>query len=113
MYSGNSSVVNFLMRFPVLIPVAVAVPIVTAVLPKEAPPAPVVQAPVVVAPPVAVPVPVAPPTPAPVIAPAPTPRTLPPVEALCPPSNKLTPAELAKLSTRERATLAVRGCIKG
>lgn len=96
MYSGNAVVVNFLMRFPVLIPVAAALGIAT-VVPVEAPPAPV---PVVaqVAPPVIVP---------------PVPKVLPPVETLCPPKEKLTKAELAKLTPKERGVLTVRGCIKG
>jgi hypothetical protein len=91
MYSGNSVVVNFLMRFPVLIPVAAAVGIAT-VVPKEVPP---------------------PPPPAPIVAPAPAPIVLKPVETLCPPADKLTKAELAKLTPKERGVLKVRGCIKG
>lgn len=91
--AGNATVVNFLMRFPVLVPVAVAVGVAT-VVPKEAPPPPA-PAPVVVA------------------APAPAPVALKPVEELCPPAEKLTKKELAKLTPRERGILKVRGCIKG
>jgi hypothetical protein len=37
----------------------------------------------------------------------------PAVEDLCPPPAKLTKAELKKLTTKERAALKVKGCIKG
>jgi len=93
--AGNATVVNFLMRFPVLVPVAVAVGVAT-VIPKEVPPPPP-PAPVVVAAP----------------APAPAPVVLKPVEPLCPPADKLTKAELAKLTPKDRGILKVRGCIKG
>lgn len=96
MYSGNATVVNFLMRFPEVIPVALAVGIITAA-PAPVPAPPPAPAPVVVAAP----------------APAPAPVVAKPVETLCPPQAKLTKAELAKLTPKERGILKVRGCIKG
>jgi hypothetical protein len=104
MYSGNSSVVNFLMRFPALIPVAVAIPVVTAVAPPPPAPPPPPPPVVVVAPP---------PAPLPKLVQPAKPRVLPPVEALCPPPAELTKAKLAKLSKTERAALKSKGCIKG
>lgn len=96
MYAGNSTVVNTVMRWPLLaIPVAMVVVAKTAPEPPVAPPPPV---PVVVAAPAA-PVKAVPP--------------VLPVETLCPPANKLTKAELAKLTPKERGLLTVKGCIKG
>jgi hypothetical protein len=96
MYSGNAVVVNLAMRFPWLVPVVAAVGVVVAI-PKEVPP---------------------PPQPVPVVAkatpvPVPAPIVLKPVEALCPPADKLTKAELNKLTPKERGLLKVKGCIKG
>lgn len=94
MYSGNAVVVNLAMRFPWLVPVAAAVGL-AVIVPKEVPPLP----------------------PLPVVAkvpPAPAaPTVLKPVEALCPPAEKLTKAEVNKLSPKERGLLTVKGCIKG
>lgn len=102
---GNAVVVNFLMRFPILIPVAAAVGISTVAINKEdtPPPAPPVVERVVEAPQPAPPV---------VVVPAPPPRVEPP-QLVCPPSDKLTKKELAKLTPKERGQLKVRGCIKG
>jgi hypothetical protein len=36
-----------------------------------------------------------------------------PVETLCPPADKLTKAELNKLTPKQRGLLKVKGCIKG
>jgi hypothetical protein len=98
MYAGNASVVTFLMRFPVLIAPAIALGIVTTVPTLQ--PAPPLSPPPVVA--------VASPAPA-----VPTLKVLPPVESLCPPADRLTKKELAKLTTKERGQLKAKGCIKG
>ena len=96
MYSGNAVVVNFLMRWPVLIPVAVAVG-VAAVIPKPAPPAP--KPPPIIHPVVVVPV-------APV---ASAPIVLKPIETLCPPVK-----ETRKLSKTAKKALRDKGCkVKG
>lgn len=100
---GNAVVVNLLMRFPVLVPVAAAVGISTVALKQpEAPPpppSPIVQKVGPAAPPVA-----------PATAPVPTPRAAPiPLEAICPPVEKT-----AKLSAKEKQDLKAKGCkIKG
>ncbi len=87
---GNAVVVNFLMRFPVLIPVAAAAGIATAVTPP-------VEAP---KPPVAV---VQKVEPAPVVV---VPKAL---ETLCPPVEKTV-----HLSKKEKKVLIDKGCkIKG
>ena len=100
MYSGNAVVVNFLMRFPVLIPVVAAAGIVTQVPPetiaKVVPPA-IVQyvAPVL--------------TPAPVPVAKPVKPVIPALETICPPYEKT-----AKLKKAEKAALKERGCkVKG
>lgn len=89
MYIGNSVVVNTLMRFPILIPAAVAAGVVVAAQPEP-----------VIPPPVAI------------VAPAP-PVIRQPVEHLCPPAEYLTKKELAKRTPGERRALKTRGCIKG
>lgn len=95
MYAGNSVVVNFLMRFPQAIPVAVVVGAVAVAQPEpvkvQTPLVPQVKAEVVVQPK----------------------APLPPVEQLCPPKTSLTKKELAKLKPAERAALKSKGCIKG
>jgi len=91
--AGNAVVANFLMRFPILIPVAVAAVATVAVLPAAPPPPP--PAPVVVAP-----------APAPAPAPVVTPK---PLEVLCPPIEKT-----AKLHNKEKQALLAKGCkVKG
>lgn len=94
---GNAVVVNFLMRFPVLIPVAAAVGISTVALKQpEAPPPP--------PPPVVVKAePVLPPPP-PVVKPVPKPVPV-PLEVVCPPVEKT-----AKLSKSEKKALKDKGC---
>lgn len=93
--AGNAVVANFLMRFPVLIPVAAAAAITTvAVVPPAAPPVP--PAPVVQK------VEVAPPPPPVLVVPK-------PVEVLCPPVEKT-----AKLHAKEKQALRAKGCkVKG
>jgi hypothetical protein len=92
--AGNAVVANFLMRFPVLIPVAAAVVVTTAVVvPPAAPP---------VSPPVVQKVEVAPPPPPVLVVPK-------PVEVLCPPIEKT-----AKLHAKEKQALRAKGCkVKG
>jgi|AntAceMinimDraft_11_1070367.scaffolds.fasta_scaffold77892_3 hypothetical protein len=95
---GNAVVVNFLMRFPVLVPIAAAVGISTVAI-KEIPPAlppPVIQKIEVPPPPVPVPQPVVKPTPK-------------PLEFVCPPEKDTT-----GLSKKEKQNLRLKGCkIKG
>lgn len=91
--AGNAVVANFLMRFPVLIPVAAAVGITAVVQPVAPPPPPVV---------VEKKVEVAPPPPAVLVVPK-------PVETLCPPVEKT-----AKLHAKEKQALKAKGCkVKG
>lgn len=95
--TGNAMVVNFLMRWPVLVPVAAAVGITTAVVPQDEPPPPP-------PPPVVVKAPEPPPPPpAPVVVPKPVAPK--PLEVLCPPVNDTT-----KMSKAEKKTLRDRGC---
>lgn len=104
---GNAVVVNFLMRFPILVPVAAAVGISTVALkPAEVvppPPAIVQKAEVAVTPAVV-------PPSAPVPASAPTVKPAPvPLATICPTDEKT-----AKLSKKDKQELARRGCkIKG
>jgi len=93
MYAGNAVIVNLLMRWPILIPVAAVAVSVTA----TQPPAPVaVQA--VAATPA--------PAPVPVLVDKPSPS---PLEVICPPVNKT-----AKLNVKEKQALRDRGCkVKG
>lgn len=96
MYAGNSVVVNFLMRWPVLIPIAVAATVITVV------PTPVKKEVLPPPPPVQV---VVPPVPAPVI----HHRVMKSVESLCPPVEKTK-----KLSKKDKKVLRNRGCkVKG
>ena len=99
MYTGNSVIVNLFMRWPVLVPIAAAAGIYTAVLTPATPSLPL--------PPVAVEVP--PPS---VIVP-PVAKVTPPVESLCPPPAQLTKKETAKLTAEQRKALKAKGCIRG
>lgn len=93
MYSGNSTVVNWLMRFPVLIPVAVAIGVVTT-LPDPTPLTPPVEV-AKVEPPVVVPPPVV------------EQPKLKMIDELCPPEG-------TKVSKKEKLALLGRGCkVKG
>lgn len=96
MYAGNASVVNLLMRFPALAPVAVAVGVVV-VTPPSSPPPPTVA---IIQP--APSIPVSTPT-----------LVIKPVETLCPPSTDLTRNKLKKLPPEEVARLKLKNCIKG
>lgn len=103
---GNAVVVNFLMRFPALVPIAAAAGITTvAVKETSPPPVAVIEQKIEVPPLVPLTVVEAPP---PVVIPRPAPPVL-----VCPPADKLTKTELSKLTPRERGQLKVRGCIKG
>lgn len=102
MYAGNASVINFLMRWPVLIPVAAAGVAVPLVVKEEAPPAPVVQETVITGPGVKIPEVLIVPPVVEVAPERPAPRKL---EELCPPV-----ADTAKMSRADKAALRNRGC---
>jgi len=95
MYAGNAVIVNLLMRWPILIPVAAVAVSVTA----TQPPAPVAVQAVAAAQAPA-------PAPVPVLVAKPSPS---PLEVICPPVNKT-----AKLNVKEKQALRDRGCkVKG
>lgn len=91
--AGNAVVANFLMRFPVLIPIAAAVVTTIVVLPA---------APITPLPPVIQKIEVVPPSPPVLVVPK-------PMEVLCPSVEKT-----AKLHAKEKQALRAKGCkVKG
>ena len=100
MYSGNSVVVNFLMRFPVLIPVAAAAGLALSLPPAETKTVPAIEvAKAEVLPPIVFDPPAAGPKKVP----------LQKVEELCPPLKSTK-----KLTKKQKKALVAAGCkVKG